>query len=41
MSIIYEERSSDSPYVEKITRGRTASDGREIRPAKAVGTWSS
>jgi len=34
MSIIYEERSSDSPYVETITHGRTASDGSTIRPAE-------
>ena len=35
MSIIYEERSSDSPYVETVTRGRTASDGSPIRPAES------
>lgn len=34
MSIIYEERSSDSPYVETITRGRTVSDGSTIRPSE-------
>jgi hypothetical protein len=34
MSIIYEERTSDSPYVETITRGWTASDGSTIRPAE-------
>ena len=34
MSIIYEERASDSPYVETITHGRTASDGSTIRPAE-------
>jgi hypothetical protein len=34
MSIIYEERSSDSPYVETITRGWTVSDGSAIRPAE-------
>ena len=34
MSIIYEERSSDSPYVETITQGRTASAGSTIRPAE-------
>jgi hypothetical protein len=33
MSIIYEDRLSDSPYVETITRGRTAGDGSTIRPA--------
>ena len=34
MSIIYEERSSDLPYVETITQGWTASDGSTIRPAE-------
>ena len=34
MSIIYEERASDSPYVETITRGWTARDGAAIRPAE-------
>jgi AraC-like DNA-binding protein len=34
MSIITEERPSDSPYVETITRGRTAGDGWTIRPAE-------
>ena len=34
MSLIYEERISDSPYIEKITRGWTASDGSTIRPAE-------
>jgi len=34
MSIIYEERSVDSPYVETIMRGWTASDGAAIRPAE-------
>jgi AraC-like DNA-binding protein len=34
MTILSEERSSDSPYIETITRGRTASDGRTIRPAE-------
>jgi hypothetical protein len=34
MSIIYEERSSDSPYVETITRGWTESDGSTVRPAE-------
>src|SRR5260221_2546710 len=33
MSIIAEERVADSPYVETITRGRTASDGSPLRPA--------
>src|SRR5260221_13228987 len=34
MSIISEERLSDSPYVETITYGRTASDGSTSRPAE-------
>ena len=35
MSIIYEERVSDSPYVETITHGRTESDGSSLRPAES------
>jgi hypothetical protein len=34
MIIRYEERASDSPYVETIMHGRTASDGAPIRPAE-------
>lgn len=34
MNIIYEERSSNSPYVETITSGWTASDGAVIRPSE-------
>lgn len=34
MSIFFEERLSDSPYVETVTRGRTALDGSTIRPAE-------
>ena len=34
MSILAEERGSDSPYVETITRGRTTSDGSPLRPAE-------
>lgn len=34
MSILAEERLSDSPYVATITRGRTASDGSPVRPAE-------
>jgi AraC-like DNA-binding protein len=34
MSILYEERASDSPYVERIMRGWTVSDGSPIRPAE-------
>jgi hypothetical protein len=33
MIILHEERASDSPYVETIIHGRTASDGSPIRPA--------
>ncbi|MDQ2785872.1 MAG: helix-turn-helix domain-containing protein [Chloroflexota bacterium] len=33
MIILSEERASDSPYVETIMHGRTASDGAPIRPA--------
>ena len=35
MSILYEQRSSESPYVETITHGRTAGDGSAIRPAES------
>jgi hypothetical protein len=35
MTIISEERLSDSPFVESITRGRTLSDGETIRPAES------
>lgn len=34
MTILYEERLSDSPYVETVTHGYTASDGSTIRPAE-------
>lgn len=34
MGFIYEERGSDSPYVETITRGYTAGTGSTIRPAE-------
>jgi hypothetical protein len=34
MSIIYEERSSDSPYIDAVTRGRTVGNGATIRPAE-------
>lgn len=33
MSIIYEERASESPYVEAVIRGRTVGNGSTIRPA--------
>jgi len=34
MSLISEDRLSDSPYVEKIMRGWTMSEGSSIRPAE-------
>jgi hypothetical protein len=34
MSIIYEERPSDSPYVETIMHGRTLSEDSPVRPAE-------
>jgi AraC-like DNA-binding protein len=34
MSLIFEERSSDSPYIETVIRGRTIGDGSPIRPAE-------
>ena len=34
MSLVFEERPSDSPYVETVTRGRTLSAGSTIRPAE-------
>lgn len=34
MSMIHDERFSDSPYIEKIMRGWTVSDGASIRPAE-------
>lgn len=34
MSLSYEERLSDSPYIEKVTRGWTTGDGSTIRPAE-------
>jgi len=35
MSLIYEERSSDSPYIETIMHGRTLNDGSTVRPAES------
>ncbi len=35
MSIVYEERSSDSQYVEAVIHGRTVSDGSVVRPAES------
>jgi AraC-like DNA-binding protein len=34
MSLISEERFSDSPYIESVTRGWTMSEGTTIRPAE-------
>jgi hypothetical protein len=34
MSLIYEERLSDSPYVENVTWGHTTGEGVVIRPAE-------
>jgi hypothetical protein len=34
MTIIFEQRPSDSPYVETVTRGHTPSAGSTIRPAE-------
>jgi hypothetical protein len=34
MSLIYEERLSDSPYIETVTQGWTVRDGSTIRPAE-------
>ncbi|MEQ9031740.1 MAG: helix-turn-helix domain-containing protein [Aggregatilineales bacterium] len=34
MTIVFEERLSDSPYVESITHGWTVSDGAPTRPAE-------
>lgn len=34
MTLVFEERPSDSPYVERVTRGWTTGDGTAIRPAE-------
>jgi hypothetical protein len=34
MTIVYEERLSDSPYIETVTRGRMTSAGSSVRPAE-------
>jgi hypothetical protein len=34
MTLVFEERPSDSPYVELVTRGWTSRDGTTIRPAE-------
>lgn len=35
MGFVHEERPSDSPYVETITRGYTVGNGQTIRPAES------
>src|SRR5581483_5649799 len=35
MSLVYEERSSDSPFIETVTRGFTVCDGSTVRPAES------
>lgn len=35
MGFIYEERLSDSPFLETVTQGRTADSGSTIRPAES------
>ena len=34
MTIVFEERASDSPYIDTIMHGHTLSDGSTIRPAE-------
>lgn len=34
MSLLHDERPSDSPYVESVTRGLTTGNGSSIRPAE-------
>jgi hypothetical protein len=34
MSFIYEERPSDSPYLDAVTRGRSVGTGSTVRPAE-------
>ncbi len=34
MGFVVEQRASDSPYVETVTRGRTVGEGTTIRPAE-------
>lgn len=35
MSIIFEERSPESPFIETVTRGHTVGEGFSIRPAES------
>ena len=34
MTIVFEQRASDSPYIESVTHGYTVSNGRTTRPAE-------
>ncbi len=34
MTIVFQERLSDSPYIETVTRGYTTTDGCAVRPAE-------
>ncbi len=34
MSILYQERQSDAPYIEAVTRGQTLSTDSIVRPAE-------
>ncbi len=34
MTILYEQRFSDSPDIETVTQGQTASDGGSVRPTE-------
>lgn len=34
MTIVFEQRASDSPYIESVIQGFTVRDGRTIRPAE-------
>jgi hypothetical protein len=34
MGFLFEERASDSPFIETVTRGRSAGEGSTIRPAE-------
>ena len=34
MTIVFEQRASDSPYIESVTHGYTLSNGRTIRPVE-------
>ena len=40
MTVIFEERLSDSPYMETVSRGWTASEGLLSVPPRSIGIWS-